>query len=180
MTPPLLNLQEMPPVAGLKTPEEFYVVINEPAPLAGMPYPGESTPWNSFFQLGLRYVVQLETNRPNYDPSPLKPLFSVNMQDLFNGRHPRDPQAEEVLILQVVSTTLDKIKQGEGVIVHCAGGTGRTGTIHGCCLVGLGYPADRVIRYLDRLNKARGKSGWPESPWQAEMVSKFASILDTF
>jgi hypothetical protein len=30
-----------------------------------------------------------------------------------------------------------------------------------------------VVEYLDRLNKRRGKLGWPESPWQAEMVRQY-------
>jgi hypothetical protein len=27
-----------------------------------------------------------------------------------------------------------------------------------------------VVSFLDRVHKARGKSGWPESKWQADLV----------
>ena len=53
------------------------------------------------------------------------------------------------------------------------GGTGRTGTVIGCVLRVLGRPAPQVICYLDDLNKARGKLGWPEAKWQAELVERF-------
>ncbi len=48
-------------------------------------------------------------------------------------------------------------------MVHCHGGTGRTGTVLGCVLRELGVQAAEVIDFLDRVHKARGKPGWPES-----------------
>jgi len=36
----------------------------------------------------------------------------------------------------------------------------------GCVLRELGFPTDEVLGFLDKLHKARGKPGWPESPWQ--------------
>ncbi len=55
-------------------------------------------------------------------------------------------------------------------MVHCHGGTGRTGTVLGCVLRELGVQAAEVIDFLDRVHKARGKPGWPESSWQRELV----------
>jgi protein-tyrosine phosphatase len=60
---------------------------------------------------------------------------------------------------------------GEGVVVHCAGGTGRTGCVLGCALVRLGYTPSDVIAYLDDLHTIRAR-GWPESPWQAAVVQQ--------
>jgi protein-tyrosine phosphatase len=54
--------------------------------------------------------------------------------------------------------------------VHCMGGRGRTGTVIGVALVMLGHDADDTVAYLDRVARARGRRGWPESPWQANVV----------
>ena len=55
------------------------------------------------------------------------------------------------------------------------GGRGRTGTVIGVALVGLGHDPDAVIEYLHRLAVGRGRRGWPESTWQAEVVRSRAS-----
>jgi protein-tyrosine phosphatase len=175
MPPALLSAQEMPCISGLDTPRDFYVPTLSPAPLAGMPYPKPSTPWQDFFRLGFRHIVRLETEKPAYDPFPLNLLYTAALEDLIHARPPRDPQAQESLIREVVSTILGVLEGGEGVIAHCVGGTGRTGTALGCTLVALGYSAPEVIAYLDQLNKTRGKSGWPESAWQSELLSSFSA-----
>jgi len=50
------------------------------------------------------------------------------------------------------------------------GGRGRTGTVIGVVLVRLGHDPDAVIDYLHQLAVGRGRRGWPESAWQAEVV----------
>jgi protein-tyrosine phosphatase len=55
-------------------------------------------------------------------------------------------------------------------VVHCVGGRGRTGTVLGCVLRELGHSPGEVVDFLDRVHKARGKAGWPESPWQGQLV----------
>lgn len=173
---PLLVPAEMPSVPGLSVPAQFYLVTREPAPLAGMPYPGPNTPWQTFYDLGLRHLVSLhnDPHRP-YNPSPLAMLSSVHLQDLYNGSLPQDPKFEEELLSIVVGVAKDSLQVGYGVLAHCAGGIGRTGTLIGCLLASLGYPPDAAIDYLDGLNRSRGVRGWPESPWQAEMVHKFSA-----
>jgi protein-tyrosine phosphatase len=66
------------------------------------------------------------------------------------------------------------LQAGDGVVVHCAGGTGRTGTVIGCVLRLLGVAAVQVISYLDHLHQARGRSGWPEAEWQSQVVRRLA------
>lgn len=176
--PPLLAPQEMPSLAGLSVPAQFYLVTRQPAPLAGMPYPQETTPWNDLYALGLRHVVSLHS-RPDkpYNPSPLQLLSSVHLQDLYGGLLPDDRQWEGNLLSTVVKVAREALELGEGVLVHCAGGIGRTGTVIGCLLSSLGWPPQIVIDYLDQLNQARGHQGWPESPWQAEMVHVYATYV---
>ncbi len=45
------------------------------------------------------------------------------------------------------------------------GGIGRTGTVLGCVLRDLGFCADEVVNYLDKINRLRGVRGWPEVKW---------------
>ncbi len=108
-----------------------------------------------------------------YDPAPLRLLLPIRLQDLIGGAAPDDPVVEERRVRQAALAVLGKLRGGEGVVVHCAGGTGRTGTVLGCALRGLGYASNEVLSYLDRLTKARGRQGWPESEWQATMVRQF-------
>jgi hypothetical protein len=56
------------------------------------------------------------------------------------------------------------------------GGRGRTGTVLGVALVHLGHDPDAVVDHLHRLAIGRGRRGWPESPWQADVVRHAAEI----
>jgi protein-tyrosine phosphatase len=66
---------------------------------------------------------------------------------------------------------LQKLDAGEGVIVHCAGGTGRTGTVLGAVLKRQGVPDADVLDFLKRVNQLRGKN-WPEAEWQWQVVQR--------
>lgn len=169
----LLTPAEMPPIPGLLMPYAFYWVIRHPAPLAGMPYPSTRTPWHAIAAAGFSHVVCLNESPPAYDSTPLHRLHAVALEDLVFGDPPQAPEQEEARLRHAVTVALDKLEAGEGVIVHCYGGRGRSGTVLGCMLRALGYAAADVCDHLDRLHKARGKTGWPEAAWQAEMVERF-------
>ncbi|HII01654.1 TPA: hypothetical protein HA351_08415 [Methanosarcinaceae archaeon] len=171
--PSLLTPLEMPVIDGIRMPRNLYVVLKEPALLAGMPYPGVFTPWDKIAAAGFSGVVCLCDSEVSYDPYPLKVLFSAEMEDLHYGNPPQDPASEEWLARQAAALVRRKIDAGEGVLVHCMGGIGRTGTVIGCVLRDLGFSADEVVGYLDRINRSRGLRGWPETEWQAEMVRKY-------
>ncbi len=160
-------------IFGLQMPRQLYVVLKEPALLAGMAYPAMGMPWHLLFNAGFSHVVCLCSEIAEYDPAPLRVLRAVEMEDLHHGNEPGFPGRDERLVREAVGAINEKLAMGEGVAVHCVGGTGRTGTVIGCVLRSMGYPAGEVIRYLDELNKARGRRGWPEAPWQAEMLRKF-------
>jgi hypothetical protein len=170
----LLDPSAMPGVAGAAVPQDVYLVAREPASLAGMAYPSwDGLSWPGLAALGVRGVVCLTDEVFPYDPSPLVPFLAIRLQDLVGGVAPDDPGTEERRVRQAALAVLDHLRRGEGVLVQCAGGTGRTGTVIGCALRGLGHDSRSVLGYLDRLHKARGRDGWPESGWQAKVVESF-------
>ena len=47
--------------------------------------------------------------------------------------------------IKVVQNIVDRIQQGEHILVHCKGGLGRSGTIAALLLIELGIPNDKAI-----------------------------------
>jgi Tyrosine phosphatase family len=168
-----MQLSDMPLIPGLAVPYEFYWVLQQPAPLAGMPYPSPRTPWQHLAAVGFRHVICLEGHGPAYDPSPLTISHRTPLQDLYGGSWPGDPEQEKRRIYEAAQAVATRLQMVEGVVVHCAGGTGRTGSVIGCVLRTLGISAGEVITYLNHLHQARGRSGWPESIWQSEVIQRF-------
>ena len=172
MTPTLIVPVEAPEIPGISAPHEFYWVANDPAPLAGMRLPSDTVPWDALFEQGFRWVACLCSEKPRYNPDPLGRLVTVELCDLVDGEPPEDPEAEEELIRKIADVVILKLKLGEGVVIHCAGGRGRTGTVLGVVLRKLGLSGTEVVDYLNDVNQLRGESGWPEAKWQAEVVLK--------
>ena len=171
MMPVLIPPSEMPAIPGVRMPQEFYWVLQSPAPLAGMSYPPLSTPWSAIAAAGLRCIVCLAEETPHYDPTPLKITYAAKLEDLAHKCPPKNPSREGRLIREAVLAAEGKVRSGEGVVIHCDGGTGRTGTVIGCLLRALGLSASEAVAYLDVLNKARGRK-WPEAIWQAQLVER--------
>jgi hypothetical protein len=166
------SFQPALPFPGLEVPGSFYWVLLAPAPLAGMTLPPRDTPWSSLHERGFRHVACLCSERPVYEPAPLGWLVAMELCDLAEKPLPEDPVAEEQAIRVISRAVLARLGAGEGVIVHCAGGRGRTGTVLGCVLRGLGYEATEVVAFLDTVHRFRGKPGWPEADWQREVVER--------
>jgi hypothetical protein len=157
-------------------PQRFYAVVKGPGLLAGMSYP-HSIQWQSFYDSGYRYVVCLTDDRPTYDPAPIAFLYRGCLQDLAGGALPNKPEHEELCIREAVALICQHVLADEGVVVHCAGGTGRTGTVIACALKVLGLPTQNILDHMRTVNTARTKypgwKGWPESTWQSEMLKRF-------
>ena len=165
----------LPSVPGLDIPQRFYQVLRAPAPLAGMSFPNRPH-WKSLAAAGFESIVCLTDNAPPYEPSPLRVLRALRFKDLVGGACPDDPQREAAMLRDVVRAVVDELRSGRGVVVHCAGGTGRTGTVIACALAALGMPQDEVLKYMARVNAARQKSpGWPEADWQKCQVPHFVA-----
>ena len=156
------------PISGVQVPGEFYWVLTSPAPLAGMQYPRADFPWSQVKRAGFSRVVSLQPGK--YHPAPLTVLFAERLEDLAHGGPPHSAGTETEAVKRAVVATVSSLRAGEGVVIHCEGGCGRTGTVLACVLRELGYEGGVVVDYLDRVHKARGKPGWPESPWQGDLV----------
>jgi Tyrosine phosphatase family len=169
----LIEPASAPKIDGVASPSDFYWVLSKPAPLAGMRLPSSGFPWDKIAAVGFQRVVSLHPGA--YNPGPLSFIFSQKLQDLVSGGPPTDPIKEEQLIRTAVNATVQALRSGEGVVVHCVGGRGRTGTVIGCVLRQLGYDPKKAIEYLDSVHKLRGKPGWPESRWQAKLVQDWKS-----
>ena len=157
-----------PALFGVDVPMEFYWVLPAPAPLAGMSYPKPTFPWFAVQQTGFRSLVSLHPG--TFEAAPIVKVFSKGLQDLVRGGPPADVVAEEQLVAEAVGVVLRELSEGRGVLVHCVGGRGRTGTVIGCALRALGYPADDVLAFMNAIHKSRNKPGWPESRWQGALV----------
>jgi hypothetical protein len=155
-------------IGELCVPDDFYWVARQPSSLAGMPYPGRAD-WHALHELGIGHVVCLTHDVAPYDAAPCS-VTAVRLQDLVSGGPPADPDAERALVLHAADDVVAHLERGIGVVVHCMGGRGRTGTVIGAALVRLGHDADDVVDYLHKVAIGRGRRGWPESAWQAELV----------
>ena len=173
MTSSLLSPDEMPAFANLNCPRDLYVVCEDPVMICGMRRPDYSFDWENLYGHGVSNVIRLnEKECGAYDSSPIRIAYSGQLEDLYGGGLPSEPETESEKISAAVASSIHCIENGEGIVVHCLGGRGRTGTVLGCLLVHLGFVPEVVVGYLDDLHKARGKPGWPESPWQAEIVTQ--------
>ena len=142
--------------------EPLAVFTESPAPLAGMPYPPPGLDWQALHDRGFALVVRLHPG--DYDPSPLH-VHDVSLQDLYGGASPTDPAGETKRVWEAARIAADAVAGGQGVVVHCVGGTGRTGTVVACALRLLGHSADEAIASVHA-----HRSHWPESPWQERVV----------
>ncbi len=169
----MLEVREMPPFPGAEVPEDFWWALAAPVPLGGMPYPSAAFRWAAAADLGFRSVLCLTRSRPDYDPSPIVCRISP-LQDLADERLPDDPILELAALRVAVELVMASLTRREGVIVHCRGGTGRSGTVIGATLVSLGESPEVVAAWLDRVHRNRGRAKWPESQWQRDALNVFS------
>lgn len=77
-------------------------------------------------------------------------------------------------VAELIAAIREQTDQGKRVVVHCAGGLGRTGTIAGCYLVEFGMSADEAIETLHRV---RGRN-CPETRGQEEFIAMYAVAFE--
>jgi hypothetical protein len=160
-------------LGALCVPDDLYWVSRSPVALAGMAYPGRAD-WAQLAGEGIGHVVCLTHEAAPYDASPCT-VASFRLQDLVDGGPPRGPAREHQLVHDAAADVVAHLESGVGVAVHCMGGRGRTGTVLGVALVRLGHEPDAVVDHLHALAIGRGRRGWPESRWQADVVRRAAA-----
>ncbi len=77
---------------------------------------------------------------------------------------PADRDAFRQLALEIARL----VRSGSRVLIHCAGGVGRTGTLASCVLLAMGYDLDEAKR------RVAGAGSRPETETQRELVRWFA------
>ncbi|HYL52140.1 MAG TPA: tyrosine-protein phosphatase [Acidimicrobiia bacterium] len=155
-------------IGDLCVPDDLYWIARQPVALAGMSYPGRAD-WHLLHSQGIGHVVCLTHDVAPYDAAPCS-VTALRLQDLASGGAPARTESEEALVRQAADDVAAHLERGIGVAVHCMGGRGRTGTVVGVALVRLGHAAGDVVEYLHSTAVARGRRGWPESPWQEGLV----------
>ena len=60
--------------------DRLFVVLEVPAPLAGMSFPAPETDWPALHRLGFRRVVRLHPS--DYDPTPLVTSISQGIAQM--------------------------------------------------------------------------------------------------
>ncbi len=171
VVPRLAPVDQGSEIGSIIVPEDLYWVLEGSPPLVGMRDPSDFFPWHELEDSDIRHVVCL-TNEPRKIPEPFELVYSRGHFDGFGGGHPIHPAAEERLVHEAADVVIESLRSGIGVAVHCIGGRGRTGTVMGVALVKLGLDAAEVEGFFDRLHKKRGRPGWPETPWQSEVLHR--------
>ena len=144
-------------------------------PLVAMCQPNSATRWDELHELGITQVLRLSDESQPYDPFPLRMLGMIPLEDQDGEEMPTDPEFEEQQVNRAVNLLRSGLQQ-EGVAIHCVGGRGRTGTVIGGFLHSLGFPCDEICGLLDRTYQDAGRPGWPESPWQGEVIGNIRSV----
>jgi protein-tyrosine phosphatase len=73
----------------------------------------------------------------------------------------------------VLTGLVDRVAAGERLIVHCAGGVGRAGTVAVAMLVSLAVPLDEALAHVRRHRPAAG----PEVGTQLDLVRRLHEHL---
>ena len=124
-------------------------------------------------RLGIQRIVCLTPDREIADKAPEYARALANggvgrpceRYDVADYRAPAIADAFGDFVGHVAA----RVREGEHLLVHCAGGIGRTGTFAVCLLLALGWPIDRA---RDAVAKAGSR---PESDEQNAFLRLFAT-----
>lgn len=134
-----------------------------PDPEAALVWAGASTIvcLNPVDELALRYPQYVEWLRDNMGGRAI----------WYPIQNFQAPSARSVM--PVVRMVTDRLEQGEGVIMHCAAGQGRAGTMAACVLMALGEPTADAVRTVASNRVFAG----PGSASQWALVEGVAALL---
>ena len=72
--------------------------------------------------------------------------------------------SDRASFLQLVNNIAADLRNGENILLHCAAGIGRTGTLASCVLAALGVPADEAAQ------RVYAAGSYAERPEQVELI----------
>ena len=137
--------------------------------------PGRFGPWEAFDRearlAGLALVVCLT---PRHEMAELSPAYQAALDQgtlPFRWQHlpmpnfglPDDPPAFRRDIARIA----EALRHGDAVMLHCAAGLGRTGTVAACVLKALGLPQSEA------LERVRAAGSNPQNAKQSGLVGWF-------
>jgi hypothetical protein len=132
---------------GLAAFADGYEVVGLPARLVGVPWPSRE-----FFQeedlAGIGWVVCLDSDEPwqRYDPAPRRFLFHGRLGSPLAG------DRGTVAALARVARLVDaRLRDQEGVLIHCAMGIERTGALVGTVLALNGASPEQAAGWIASL-----------------------------
>lgn len=148
---------------------EFRWVL--PGLLAGAAQPGLFRSIEEDFQFltksGIHLVVTL-TESPldvNHLESPIRIIhFPISDMGIPTPR----------AAAPICTVALERMHQNQGVLFHCRGGAGRTGTMLACCLVSLGRTPQEAIQEVRRANPA-----YLQTAAQERFITHYAEFLNS-
>jgi hypothetical protein len=152
-------------------PLHFVLKVEKHGTPGAARWPGAEMDWKRMSSVGFRWVICACSEDPGYDPFPLKFLARISLTDPSRRRQPDNLGAEFEQIAAIAAKAFPKLNEG-GILVNCVGRRGRTGTIIGAILRRCGYGATEVIDFLDAAYRDAGRPGWPESPWQSQVIER--------
>lgn len=137
--------------------------------------PGRLEPWPAFLseaqRVGLTTVVCLN---PLTEVAELSPAYhaAIRAGELpfrFNHLPMRNfgLAAQADLFRGSIEALADELLRGDIVLLHCAAGLGRTGTVAACLLKRLGLPKDEALQ------RVRAAGSNPQSAEQTGLVDTF-------
>jgi atypical dual specificity phosphatase len=134
----------------------------EPDALAACIYPQTDLELAQLAGLGITLIVNLHDR-----PHPESAMTRHNIRQLHLAVPDMSAPTQEQLRLGV-STIESALADGNKVVVHCAVGLGRTGTLLACLYVKRGMQADEAIAHVRSL-----RPGSVESEAQVRAVHEF-------
>ncbi len=137
--------------------------------------PGRFEPWASFVsrarEAGVTHVVcltplhEIASASPRYHDAIQRGTFPCGWEHL--------PMLDFGLSLQAqafragIEQLAQRVLAGECVLLHCAAGIGRTGTVAACLLKQLGLPTEEAMR------RVREAGSNPQSALQSGLIDNF-------
>jgi hypothetical protein len=137
--------------------------------------PGRFEPWPQFelqaHRSGLSLVVcltpraELAELSPDYHAAVTAGRLPFRWQGvpMRNFGLPEDPAAFRRDVVRIA----DALRSGDGVLLHCAAGMGRTGSAAACVLKALGLPTDEALA------RVRAAGSNPQNAQQSGLVDWF-------